>query len=366
MNVYKFAGAAVAAATIGALFTGVTPAGAESDFSALNPGMVTALQRDLGLTHDQALAQLASETRASTLEQTLEGRLGNAFGGAFYDARGGKLRVGVTDAAQLDQVRASGADAFLARFSERQLDAAVDRLNAAEASLPSSVTSWGVDTANNRVTVTVTPGQRDAANSLLSGYGLGAVATVVESAEQPRPRYDVRGGDAYYIANRGRCSVGFSVQGGFVTAGHCAQIGNSIAGFNRVAMGSFGTYRFPGSDYARANTNSNWTPRGVINNGTRVAGSTEAAVGASACKSGSTTGWTCGTIQAKNQTVRYAEGTVYGMTKTNIRSDSGDSGGSVIAGNQAQGLLSGGSPGTMFFQPVNPALQATGARLVIG
>ena len=44
--------------------------------------------------------------------------------------------------------------------------------------------------------------------------------------------------------DRARCSVGFSVTIGFLSAGHCAAIGSSIAGYNHVPMGSFVTYRF--------------------------------------------------------------------------------------------------------------------------
>jgi streptogrisin C len=100
-----------------------------------------------------------------------------------------------------------------------------------------------------------------------------------------------------------------------------------------------------------------------------VQGSTEAAVGASVCRSGSTTGWRCGTIQAKNQTVNYPEGSVTGLTRTSACAERGDSGGSWLSGNQAQGVTSGGSGncttgGTTFFQPVNEILQAFGLTLV--
>jgi streptogrisin C len=100
-----------------------------------------------------------------------------------------------------------------------------------------------------------------------------------------------------------------------------------------------------------------------------VAGSTEAAVGASICRSGSTTGWHCGTISAKNQTVNYAQGSVSGLTRTNVCAEPGDSGGSWLSGNQAQGVTSGGSGnctsgGTTYFQPVNEILSAYGLTLV--
>ena len=79
--------------------------------------------------------------------------------------------------------------------------------------------------------------------------------------------------------------------------------------------------------------------------------------------------WHCGTVQAKNQTVRYAQGTVYGLTRTNVCAEPGDSGGSWLSGNQAQGVTSCGSGnctsgGTTYFQPVNEILSAYGLRLV--
>ncbi|WP_435824250.1 carbohydrate-binding protein [Micromonospora echinofusca] len=100
-----------------------------------------------------------------------------------------------------------------------------------------------------------------------------------------------------------------------------------------------------------------------------VAGSVEAAVGAAVCRSGSTTGWRCGTIQQKNASVTYPEGTVTGLTRINACAEPGDSGSSWISGNQAQGVTSGGSGnctsgGTMYFQPVNAILAAYGLTLV--
>jgi streptogrisin C len=368
MKVKKIVGIALTAVVSAAAFaTASVPAAAAPDFTPLNPEQVSALQRDLELTHDQALVRLAGEDRAAGLAQALRGQLGDSFGGAHYDAAAGKLHVSVTDPAKLDQVRGAGAEAGLARFSERQLNSAIERLDASESGAPAAVTGWGVDPANNRITITALQGTRDAAASYLAKSGVDpSSVTVVETAQAPRLHYDVQGGDAYYVSGQARCSIGFSVNGGFLSAGHCATAGSNLTGYNQVAMGSFTRYSFPSSDYSRADVNSSWTPRGVINNGTRVLGSSEAAVGSSICKSGSTTGWTCGTIQAKNQTVRYAEGTVYGLTQTNVYSDSGDSGGSLITGNQAQGMLSGGNTSTTYFQPVNPALSATGSTLVIG
>jgi streptogrisin C len=117
-----------------------------------------------------------------------------------------------------------------------------------------------------------------------------------------------RGGDAYYPGNA-RCSIGFSVNGGFVTAGHCGGVGTSTSGVNGVAQGTVRGSSFPGNDYAWVQVNASWTSRPWVNNyaggSVSVAGSNEAPVGAWVCRSGSTTGWRCGTIQAKNVTVNY-------------------------------------------------------------
>ncbi|MCZ9344930.1 S1 family peptidase, partial [Streptomyces sp. TRM76130] len=100
----------------------------------------------------------------------------------------------------------------------------------------------------------------------------------------------------------------------------------------------------------------------------RVAGSVQALVGAAVCRSGSTTGWHCGTIEQHDASVHYAQGTVDGLTRTTVCAEPGDSGGPFVAGVQAQGITSGGSGdcvngGTTFFQPVNPVLRDFGLTL---
>ncbi|HET6502231.1 MAG TPA: S1 family peptidase [Amycolatopsis sp.] len=340
------------------------------------PEMLQAMQRDLGLTADQAIKRMTSEQKASELEQNLRDELRGDFGGAYFDPATDQLVVGVTDTGQADVVRAAGARAVQVGHSEQQLDAVKSRLDQQAAQAPKTLTGWYVDVTKNAVVLTVARGAVRDARAYLTATGTSAgPVEVVESAEQPRPLYDVRGGDAYYIGSS-RCSVGFSVQGGFVTAGHCAALtSGTLAGSNGVAMGSWGGYSFPGNDYAWVRTNTNWTPRGIVNHydGTTVTvtGHTESAVGASICRSGSTSGWHCGSVQAKNQTVNYAEGSVSGLTRTNACAEPGDSGGSWLSGSQAQGVTSGGSGnctsgGTTYFQPVNEILTQYSLTLVTG
>ncbi|WP_284744480.1 S1 family peptidase [Amycolatopsis sp. RTGN1] len=364
MKIARLFGAAAAAVmTTSALVTLAVPASGQD---LLNPDIVPAMQRDLGLTHDQVLTRLKSEDVANKVTESVSATLGDAFGGATYNAATGKAHIQTTKAAEVAKIQASGAEAEVVKFSARQLDSTVDTLNARDNAAPYAITGWGVDSATNRVTVTVLQGQRGTADAFLAQSGVDKSSiTILEAASKPTLHANIRGGDAYYIGGSSRCSVGFSTTTGFLTAGHCAALtgGGRLTGSNGAALGSWGAYRFPGSDYARVNTSSGWTPLASMNNGTAVRGSSNAATGTSVCKAGSTTGWTCGTIGAKNQSVRYAEGTVNGMTATNVRSAAGDSGGGFIAGNSAQGILSGGNTATTYFFPIGAALSATGATL---
>ncbi|GAA4710750.1 S1 family peptidase [Phytohabitans rumicis] len=346
------------------------PGTAPATADAASPAMLSALARDLGLTATEARARLAREDVAGRADAQLRKDLGAAYAGGWLTDGASTLVVGVTDAGQAARVRAAGATPKVVARSAAQLDqlkAVLDR-NAAKAPA-ASVPGWYVDVVTNSVVV-LARGNASAATAFAALAKSGAVR-VVASNETPKPLYDVVGGDAYYIGG-GRCSVGFSVTGGFVTAGHCGSTGDTTTGYNQVSQGTFRASSFPGNDYSWVQVNSNWTPTPTVDNysgGTvTVAGSTEAAVGASICRSGSTTGWHCGTVSAKNQTVNYAEGSVSGLTRTNVCAEPGDSGGSWLSGQQAQGVTSGGSGdctsgGTTYFQPVNEILSAYGLTL---
>jgi streptogrisin C len=198
--------------------------------------------------------------------------------------------------------------------------------------------------------------------------------SVAETDRAPRLYADIVGGDAYNINGSSRCSIGFAVSGGFVSAGHCGSAGDSVTSGGQ-SMGTFEGSSVPGNDYSYVTTTSDWTPTPNVNHyggsDVVVSGSTEAAVGASVCRSGSTTGWHCGTVQAKDQTVNYQEGSVSGLTRTNACAEPGDSGGSWVSGTQAQGVTSGGSGdctsgGETYFQPVGEILSVYGVSLITG
>ncbi|MFG2790121.1 alpha-lytic protease prodomain-containing protein [Streptomyces sp. NPDC048419] len=339
--------------------------------------VLRAMERDLGLTRSQARARLVNEAEAGTRAGRLRNSLGGHFAGAWVSgATSAELTVATTHAADSAAIQAQGAKAAVVTTPLSTLQALKERLDATAGHLRSRDTPvWYVDVPANRVVVQAT--RQAAAKALIKAAGLEGRGVVVRiSADRPKLRTDLVGGDAYYIDNSARCSIGFSVtkgsQQGFASAGHCGNPGDKTAGYDKTDQGTFKASTFPGKDMSWVGVNSNWTAtpdyKGQGGKRASVAGSVQALVGASVCRSGSTSGWHCGTIQQLGATVQYEEGTVNGLTKTSVCSEPGDSGGPFISGAQAQGTTSGGSGdctsgGTTFFQPVNPILSDFGLTL---
>jgi streptogrisin C len=101
-------------------------------------------------------------------------------------------------------------------------------------------------------------------------------------------------------------------------------------------------------------------------------------VGATVCKSGLKTGFTCGRITALDVTASYGANIIYGLTQHNACVEPGDSGGSNISGGAyALGVTSGaslvdrkyclsryGQRNVSWYQPIGEALSRNGLRLL--
>ncbi|MGA4797995.1 trypsin-like serine protease [Streptomyces lavendulocolor] len=342
-----------------------------------SPALLDAMQRDLGLTREQAETRLKNEAEAGARAGRLQNTLGDRFAGAWVSGPvSATLTVATTDAADTAAIKAGGAEAKVVRHGLKRLEAAKAKLD--QGSVRTRTTDapvWYVDPRTNSVTLEAA--KDTAADVFLTATGVERdLVRVKATTERPRPlAHEIRGGDAYYIGTS-RCSVGFAVvsgtQEGFATAGHCGQAGAATMGHNKVAQGAFKASTFPGKDMAWVAANAEWTAtahiKGQGDQNVEVAGSTEALVGASICRSGSTTGWHCGTVEQHDTSVSYLQGTVKGLTRTTVCAEPGDSGGPYISGTQAQGVTSGGSGnckdgGTTFHQPINPLLQEYGLTL---
>ena len=187
------------------------------------------------------------------------------------------------------------------------------------------------------------------------------------------------GGQAIFRSGS-RCSAGFNTRSGsgrnyVLTAGHCTDLRGTWRTSSGQTIGPVAGSSFPGNDFGaiRISNPAALDPRGgVLHYGAfrDITGASRVLVGSPACKTGSTTGTTCGTVLAYNVTVNYVEGTVFGMTRTNICTQPGDSGGALYAGSLAQGITSGGTIGgcrpgfRSFFQPADEPLSTWGLTLL--
>ena len=225
-------------------------------------------------------------------------------------------------------------------------------------------------------------------------------------AAKPGANEDIYGGMGYAIGQNGqapasRCSIGFNAwdasgKNAILSAGHCTEDGsmtdtyvleanapNDFLGYTD-ALGTFGFAQFGGPGNSGYPVDATWEDVDTENPGTDIsvvesinpalnlhaavsqwpAGGDErdqvikvtdvaaGAVGAEACSSGATTGWSCSTITGEGIFfVQGMDGTlrdVWGYTADNPGQDvldQGDSGGAVLIGNKAIGINSANGPG---------------------
>ena len=256
-------------------------------------------------------------------------------------------------------------------FSTSQLSAAGQAVLTADV----AGTAWHVDQATNKLVVTAdsTVSQAEIAR-IKQQAGANAGAIRVERTPGTFSKL-ISGGDAIY-ATSWRCSLGFNVRDSsgnyyFLTAGHCTDgAGTWYSNSGRTTvLGSTSGSSFPNNDYGIVRyTNSSVTKSGTVGS-VDITSAANATVGMSVTRRGSTTGIHSGSVTGLNATVNYGGGDiVYGMIRTNVCAEPGDSGGPLYSGSRAIGLTSGGSGncssgGTTFFQPVTEALSAYGVSV---
>ena len=290
------------------------PAPAPPSAEAASPAMLAALQRDLGLTAAQARDRIATDDAASRTElRAAQDSSAPAFAGAWLTADAKSFVVAVTDAARAAEVTAAGATATVVARSAAKLDAVKAGLDQAAAKAPRP-RRCPAGTSTSRPTASwCRPG---AAPPPPRPSSRPAASTPPPSGWSPPPSTP-RTSTTCAAATPTTSAAAAARSASPSTAASsppatAARAGTATSGYNQVAQGTFQGSSFPGNDYAWVAVNANWTPQPWVNNygggNVTVAGSTEAAVGASICRSGSTTGWRCGTIQAKNQTVNYSAG----------------------------------------------------------
>ncbi len=356
------------------------------------PEMIRALAASLGVSEKAAVDRLA---RQDAQQATLTGlqKRGISGDGAFFDASG-KLTVNAGGRAEAARIEKAGLDARVPARGQAELDrikAELDRSAADKA--PSGVVAWAVDLPSDTVTVKVNNVRGAAARAFIAKAAAhGSAVRIERGQEKLEAKAAIYPGSKMTFNNTTQwCSVGYGARDSsgrqyLVTAGHC--VTNTLrydgAAFaqgykTRYALGTRSV------DMGILTINSGHsitTSVGTWGNSNPVAvrGGSRASSGASVCKSGATTGWTCGTIGSYNNTVTYVDlnggpdTVVSGLATSSVCVEGGDSGGAYISGNQAQGMTSGGptnqqctggvnSRGSSYFQPLDDALRYYGLTL---
>ncbi|MFG2619880.1 S1 family peptidase [Streptomyces sp. NPDC048507] len=280
------------------------------------------------------------------------------------------VAAGLAAVAGIAAPTAASADAADTGFT-------ADRLAAAGASvLRADVagTAWQTDPATGTLVVTA-DSTVTAADLARIRREAGADAGALRIERTPGTlRKLLSGGDAIY-ASSWRCSLGFNVRSGstyyVLTAGHCTDGAGTwwTNSSHTTVVGTTTGSSFPTNDYGLIKYASNTpVPPGTVGS-QDITSAVNATNGMSVTRRGSTTGIHGGTVTGLNATVNYGGGdVVYGMIKTNVCAEPGDSGGPLYSGTRAVGLTSGGSGncssgGTTYFQPVVEALNAYGVSV---
>ncbi|MGC9377338.1 S1 family peptidase [Streptomyces sp. MH13] len=325
-------------------------------------------------------ASAAPHTAARTAAAAgagLVSRLGTSRTAGHWVGSDGRPVVAVTDERTAEEVRRAGAEAKVVRHSMSELKSAVSALRSAPR-VPG--TAWALDYRSNEVVVR--------GDSTVSGSDWSRLTGVAEGIgefvrmERTDGTFTTRlNGAEPILSAAGRCSAGFNVTDGtrdfILTAGHCGPTGSVWSGgggdrqVGRTVAGSF-----PGDDFSLVEYADGKAGDGADvvavggDQGVRITGTGEPAVGQRVFRSGSTSGLRDGRVTALDATVNYPEGTVTGLIETDVCAEPGDSGGPMFSEGLALGVTSGGSGdcdkgGTTFFQPLPEAMRSLGVRLIV-
>ncbi|MBF6453087.1 S1 family peptidase [Nocardia cyriacigeorgica] len=346
--------------------------------------LITAVSRDLKISADEYLRRADLAQQVAAFSATAQRQFPQVFGGAWLDDAG-KAVVALAPGSGIDEARAAAESAgFEVRNVAKSQSALRGEKSAFERWLdeqPEPVASLVrgvvIDTVNNSIAVRVDkpglpmPSFVDPARVIVMAPPVAGEALPSADPIAEVTGASLAGGDGYAsVAGRTslRCSFGFNGvdrDGATVnvTAGHCNPDIASAGGGNAAAVhellpgdklgGKLGTFSksvLGNQDYSIVRIADQARDR-FANNAVRVPGAAPIlvdgvatpVVGAPVCKSGSRTGFSCGVVNAVDQTVQVGDRQLTQSFSANICALPGDSGGPIVTGRLALGISSASS-----------------------
>ncbi|KAA0018934.1 S1 family peptidase [Antrihabitans cavernicola] len=360
-----------------------------SDQAAHLPIELTqALQHDLQLTPDQYIERSELAQKLGEFASIARIQYPDAFAGSWLDDQGKAI------------VALAGPNAGPARAAAQAAGFGVKDVARSEASLNDQLTAFddwlrgqptdvaklvrgaAVDLLNNTLSIRV---QQVAGGVPLPGFldpfqprvlvtppAVGPEKAPTKAADIAAATPDsLEGGDAYAALagdNSLRCSLGFNGTDAAgrvvnITAGHCDpnlaaagtadatpvhavgvgdSVGPKVGSFEKTVLNSH-DYALIGIDEAAKTRFQNNLVRVPGQAPVAIDGVAQPVVGAPVCKSGSRTGFSCGTINSVGQSVTVGDRTLNDAFSTTICALPGDSGGAIITGTKALGVSSASS-----------------------
>ncbi|MEU7766844.1 S1 family peptidase [Nocardia sp. NPDC049190] len=377
----------VIAASAAILLFGPTAAVATAEpdpAPSLPAELVAAVARDLKISPDEYLHRADLAQQVGAFATTAQRQYPTVFAGSWLNDAG-KAVVALAQGPGADEARKAAESAGFEVRNVAKSEAALrgektafERwLDGQPEAVRSMVRGAVIDTVNNSIAVRVDqaglpmPNFIDPARVIVMTPPVAGEEGVLQASDiAGEARGALAGGDGFAsVAGRSslRCSLGFNGtdrNGNTVniTAGHCNPDISSAGGGNAAGvyelngdrlgaqLGVFQKSVLGEQDYSIVRISDQAKDR-FANNGVRAPGAAPIAVdgvatpvvGAPVCKSGARTGFSCGVVNAVDQTVQVGERELTQSFSANICALPGDSGGPIVTGRLALGISSASS-----------------------
>ncbi|MBP2475733.1 hypothetical protein JOF53_004605 [Crossiella equi] len=295
-----------------------------------------AVRRDLGIEPVAYLGNGRAAQQAAALADRLRGELGGSFGGAWFEAPSGKLRVAVTDQAAADKAKAHGALTEIRPGTADQTAKAVVAMIKWVAELP---------VADRALVYGITPDARSGwLRLVLADSPAGqALAARLPKVEVPLRVERTDHAPAPPAARAQGCGFGLNAIDRAGTAvslspAHCA----SLADTDKFVLTSLDN-NGPGDDLASARvTDPRARPEPKVagpGGAQRVERVGSALPGTQVC-SAARGGYSCGTVFARHAVWRFGESGAMALRGFEVHGLCVNGGGALLAGGAALGWTS--------------------------